>query len=85
MKKEHDMEDRQKTNREWRRKRCSQPNMSVYIAVIAVLLMGAATQASAMSKGFTVEAGGMKVSLQLATPDGAKLVFQRAARAGHSS
>lgn len=80
------MEDRQKNINRWRRrKHCSQPNMSVYIAVIAVLLMGAATQASAMSKGFSVESGGMKVSLQLATPDGAKLVFQRAARAGHSS
>ena len=72
------MQKGQKSKGWGRHLRCPKPGISVYIGALFVLLMGAAAHAVTSSDELAVEAGGMKISLQLASPEGAKVVFQRA-------
>ena len=63
----------------WRRcLHAPKSSISIYVGALLVLAMGAAAEAGASPNGLTVETGGMKISLQLFSPDGAKVTFQRA-------
>lgn len=63
----------------WRRILCTpQSNTSIYVAAFFVLAAGAVAEAASSTEGFAIETSGMKISLQFATPEGAKLTFQRA-------
>ncbi len=66
-------------SRGWKRYlRCDKPSISVYVGALVVLAMGAAATGSASSESLSVEASGIKISLQLASPEGTKVIFQRA-------
>lgn len=56
----------------------------VAACVMALTIIGAAG-AVAYSGGLTVETSGVKISLQLSTPDGTKLIFQRAGKPSRQS
>ena len=63
----------------WKRfLRCGRSNVSVYAGAIVILLMGATANAASHSDGLSFQTSGMKISLKLNAPDGARLIFQRA-------
>ena len=65
--------------RGWRRYLCAPKlNASIYVAAFFVLAAGAVAETASTADGFVIEAGGVKISLQFASPEGTKVIFQRA-------
>ena len=76
------MQQGQKMKTPMRRVQFIWPAMGVYVAAISALVVIGAGAAIVSSGGFSVETGGMKISLQLSSPDGTKVVFRRAGHSG---
>ena len=57
---------------------CGKPSVSVYAGAIIILLMGATANAASKAEGLSFQANGLKISLQLASPNGTKVTFKRA-------
>ena len=58
--------------------RCGRSSVSVYAGAIVILLMGATAHAASHTDGLSFQTSGMKISLKLSAPEGAKLMIQRA-------
>ena len=58
---------------------CGKPSISVYAGAILILIIGGAGNAASKAEGLSFQTNGVKVSFQISTPDGPKLIVRRAA------